>query len=208
MNKNSVKNIRRFFYGSYRGRCVDAVGKGTQIQMLKEAFEKNGKAVHIVHYSSIKQPDSAVYNIQMLSKILYKDMFRLINEATNNDDRVLILDRAHLGEIVYSEMYRDYSGRYVLHLEDDLSMLDQLRSRLILFTDDAEKIIERDKARGDGLSFSLDIDKKKQELRLFDEAFDLSSFDNKKRIELKGRTAEQLFKEEVEPFVFGIGVHK
>ena len=110
----------------------------------------------------------------------------------------LICDRAHLGECVYSPIYRDYSGDFVFEEEKNFIWQDNLkRIKLILFTDDAENVIKRD----DGLSFSIDLDTKKKEIELFDKAFEKSIL-NKKRIELKGRYAEQIWNEEVKTFIF------
>jgi hypothetical protein len=71
-----------------------------------------------------------------------------------------------------------------------------------VFTDTPEAVIERDKKRGDGLSFSLDIEKKREEIAAFERAYNMSSLD-KKLIHLNGRTPEQIWEEDVYPFIFG-----
>ena len=53
-------------------------------------------------------------------------------------------------------------------------------------------VIERDKKRGDGLSFSLDVDKKRQEIEAFERAYNMSCLD-KKLIHLNGRTPEEIW---------------
>jgi hypothetical protein len=137
--------------------------------------------------------------IKKMSEIQYEDMFKLINRA--GDDINIVLNRSHIGEAVYSPMYRNYSGDYVFDLEK--KYIDDLNNvKLILFTDTAENICRRDIARGDGQSFTTDVNKKQMELDLFDRAFNKSIL-NKKRIELLGRSAEEIFNTEVKPFLFG-----
>jgi len=46
----------------------------------------------------------------------------------------IIFDRWHLGEVVYSPMYRGYSGEYVYSLEKQLG--ENVDLRLILLTED------------------------------------------------------------------------
>ena len=177
---------------------IDNSGKGTQIQKIKEEFEKRGISVHILHYSNIKTFGNDNKKIREASYKQFRDMFKLINYAAGEDSMALICDRAHLGECVYSPIYRDYSGDFVFEEEKNFIWQDNLkRIKLILFTDDAENVIKRD----DGLSFSIDLDTKKKEIELFNKAFEKSIL-NKKRIELKGRDAEQIWNEEVKTFIF------
>lgn len=125
-------------------------------------------------------------------------MLKLANYAASEDSMALILDRSHVGEAVYSPLYRNYNGDFVFEEERTFLWQDNLkRIKLILFTDDAENVIKRD----DGLSFSIDLNTKKKEIELFDKAFEKSIL-NKKRIELKGRNAEQIWNEEVKTFIF------
>lgn len=174
---------------------VDAVGKSTQIQKIKEYYEKQGKAVHTMHYSSIKSD-----NVMQSSCLLYQQMFSFMSLAYTLKDCVLILDRSHIGEVVYSPMYRKYPGDYVYGLEQSAPDIVIDKAKLILFTDEAENIIKRDIERGDGLSFSLDCDKKKEELKAFETAVNKSRI-NHKIVELKGRTPEQIFEEDVKTFL-------
>lgn len=177
---------------------IDNVGKGTQIQKIKEEFEKQGISVHILHYSNIKAFGNDNKKIKEASYKQYRDMLKLANYAASEDSMVLVLDRSHIGEAVYSPLYRNYNGDFVFEEEKTFIWQDNLkRIKLILFTDDAENAIKRD----DGLSFSTDLDTKKKEIELFDKAFEKSIL-NKKRIELKGRDAEQIWNEEVKTFIF------
>ena len=181
---------------------VDALGKSTQIQKIKEEFEKRGISVHILHYSNIKAFGNDSKKIREASYKQYRDMLKLANYAASEDSMALILDRSHIGEAVYSPLYRNYNGDFVFEEEKTFLWQDNLkRIKLILFTDEVEAIIKRDKERNDGQSFSLDPEMKKKELELFDKAFEKSIL-NKKRIELKGRDAEQIWNEEVKTFIF------
>ena len=92
---------------------IDNSGKGTQIQKIKEEFEKRGISVHILHYSNIKAFGNDNKKIREASYKQFRDMFKLINYAAGEDSMALICDRAHLGECVYSPIYRDYSGDFV-----------------------------------------------------------------------------------------------
>lgn len=177
---------------------VDALGKDTQISFIENYLESTLKSVHKIHYSSLNFTDNMDV-IKKMSEIQYEDMFKLISLV--KDDINIVLNRSHIGEAVYSPMYRNYSGDYVFDLEK--KYIDDLNNvKLILFTDTAENICRRDIARGDGQSFTTDVNKKQMELDLFDRAFNKSIL-NKKRIELLGRSAEEIFNTEVKPFLFG-----
>lgn len=177
---------------------TDALGKDTQISFIEKEFEKRGKAVHIIHYSNIKLDTNE--DIKIASQIRYREMFNLISDVPENN--VLILNRSHIGEAVYSPIYRKYNGDYVFHFEKEFVDRDASNTKLIVFTDTPEAVIERDKKRGDGLSFSLDLDKKKQELEAFERAYEMSSL-NKKLIHLNGRSPEEIWEQDVKPFIFG-----
>lgn len=163
----------------------DNCGKSTQIKMLLKYL--TDAPTHIIHYSNISGISS---NESMkYSKILYDDMFKLITESFLNS-RNLILDRAHLGEYVYSPIYRDYKGDYVFELEK--KWMENLHRKndiyLFLFIDEPENLVSRE----DGLSFTTEINKKKQEIEMFKEAFNKSSIINKFPININGVKAEQV----------------
>lgn len=175
---------------------LDACGKTTQIKLLETEFAKRGKVSHVLHYSNINLDSNE--KIRIASQLRYREMFNILNLSSDLNN--FILDRAHLGEAVYAPIYREYNGDFVFDYEQQFLVKEHQLTKLIVFLDDAEKIIERDKQRGDGLSFSLDYDKKVQEIKAFERAFELSSLD-KICIYLQGRTPEQIF-EQVKAFVF------
>ena len=114
---------------------------------------------------------------------------------------LFIFDRCHISEWTYSPMYRNYDGYYVFASERQIIPTDD-RVKLVLFTDSAENVIERDKKRGDGLSFSLDPQKKQEELDKFVEGFNESSISSKKIITVGKRSIGDISKELID-FVFG-----
>jgi hypothetical protein len=100
----------------------------------------------------------------------FENMFKLIKSNAR-----IIFNRAHLGEVVYSPMYRGYDGEYVFEQEKMIS--DVMDTRLILLTEDFSKskhFID------DGLSF--DVSKRCAEQELFLRAFDMSLIQDKRVI--------------------------
>ena len=65
--------------------------------------------------------------IQCIDGKQFRDMFKLINYAAGEDSMALICDRAHLGECVYSPIYRDYSGDFVFEEEKNFIWQDNLK---------------------------------------------------------------------------------
>jgi len=106
-------------------------------------------------------------------------------------ERYFIYDRSHLGESVYSPIYRNYSGDYVFDIEKeskDFGCKTINSCALIVFVDEPENLIKRD----DGLSFSVDLDKKQDEINRFIEAFNKSNIKKKILINIKDRSIEEV----------------
>ena len=62
---------------------------------------------------------------------MYDDMFKMM--MNNKEDGVnMIFNRSHLGESVYSPLYRNYSGDYIFDIEK--KYVDKLRKELYLIT--------------------------------------------------------------------------
>lgn len=164
----------------------DNCGKSTQVQKLIHLF--HDKSIHQLHYSSVKgfNNNQEVYTY---SCRMYSDMFKLL--YSNYKDMHFILDRSHLGEMIYGPLYRDYDGKYVLNIEnywkDFKEFWDQIY--LITFIDTAERIINRD----DGLSFSIDLKKKEREIELFQEAHNSSLIKNKLLIDIENLDENKVF---------------
>ena len=145
----------------------DNVGKSTLINNIIKNYKKNFLYLH--YYAT---PDKE--NPIQWGKEQYNIMFNLFH--TNP---YVIADRAHLGELVYPEMYNGYDGTYVNTIESKYNTNDIL---LITLIDEPENLIRRD----DGLSNSIDINKKAKEIELFKKAHDSSLIKNKMIINVKG----------------------
>lgn len=178
--------------------ATDAMGKDTQIAFIENEFERRGKVVHIIHYSNIKLDTNE--DIKKASQLRYREMFNILNRS--DDLNIFILNRAHLGETVYSPIYRNYSGDFVFDYEKQFMKAAHQPTKLIVFTDDPMRCLERDKKRNDGKSFSLELEKRTKEIKAFERAYDMSVLD-KKLIHLNGRTPEEIWEQDVKPFIFG-----
>ena len=139
----------------------------------KLKFYEHGKnSYHLAKGSGVE------YDYQYAS---FDNMFKILNSTAR-----VIFDRAHLGECVYSPIYRNYSGDYVYDLERNHGMASNATTKLILLVENmfiSEHFID------DGLSF--DITKRQQEQDLFEEAFDKSIIKNKQIIHVTDTTTGQ-----------------
>jgi len=163
----------------------DRTGKTTQIKNLKKYLEEKGELAHVLHYSNIKGN-----NIRERSEEYYKQMFKLIKCATNNQIN-LIFDRCHDGEAVYGPIYRDYSGDFVYEIESAFGNKILQNIILFVFIDNPERLIGRE----DGESFTVELEKKKNEINKFIEFHDQSKIKNKKLINIVEYSPEQVFEE-------------
>lgn len=120
---------------------------------------------------------------------MYTEMFELMRQLTAIDKSGIICDRSHLGELVYSPMYRGYPGEYVLDIENNFKYFDSLWDNLFLFTlyDNPEHLVQRD----DGLSFTTDLSKKKVEINNFLNAHEKSNIKHKKLINIEQHNAQE-----------------
>jgi len=163
---------------------LDRTGKGTQIQNLKRYLEMNKEqSCHVLHYSNIKGN-----NVEERSKQYYQEMFDLIKFATYNNIN-LIFDRAHGGETVYSPIYRNYSGDYVYEIEKKFGSRVLQNIKLFVFIDEPENLINRE----DGESFTIELEKKQDEIKRFVEFFEKSKIKDKALIDIQDMNIEQVF---------------
>lgn len=138
---------------------MDRCGKDTCISYIKKSLlqQNQNSTVHVMHYSNI--PDG-VEEVESRSFNMYVDMFRIIRYAIDNDIN-LILNRSHIGESVYSPIYRGYSGQYVFDIEKQFQdCLSEMK--LIVLVDSSFRCADRD----DGQSLS-----KKSKVKMTDELF-------------------------------------
>lgn len=164
----------------------DNVGKGTQIRKIQPLL--TDKPIHVLHYMNIKGFDS-MSDVRAYSEDMYRSMFHIANTFYFRDH--FVMDRAHIGEVVYSPMYRNYDGSYVYNIEREFMNFPKFWNtvHLITFVDKPENLIKRD----DGLSFSTQLDKKQAEIDAFIEATNNSNIKNKLILDIDGKNEDEVF---------------
>jgi thymidylate kinase len=155
----------------------DRTSKSSIARLIQDRlYSSELKPVICSHYTNIHAPQCAM---RQISEAHYEGGFKLIKDSIN--ERHLIFDRFHLGEYVYSPLYRNYDGSYVFDIErkykDFLSPV-----YLITLTDLPENLIKRD----DGLSLSNRADDLAMERKRFTEAHNLSIIPNKLHVDING----------------------
>lgn len=101
--------------------------------------------------------------------------------AAEQSNIPIIFNRSWIGEAVYADIYRGYSGAYVFDLEMATGVENLIDTRLILLTENfsiSKHFVD------DGLSF--DPTKRRQEQDMFIAAFNRSLISNKKMICVTG----------------------
>lgn len=175
---------------------IDRLGKGTLIKGLKNA---TGAQLHI-HYekpelldyyveqaeNKLCDPDefSSSADVKKLALELYqRDSFEQMFNMLSACEMGIILDRAHLGEVVYAKRYRDYSGDYVFDLECVMGAGSLVKDILILLTASDMSFLQ-----DDGLSFNFNA--KEEEQADFIAAFNRSNYRNKLQLDVTLRDEE------------------
>jgi thymidylate kinase len=150
---------------------IDRVGKDTQQNLIIENL--HNLVFHKMHYTTLPFKDNIEKHTQY-SKKMYDDMFKLMLSAKENNTNI-IFNRSHLGETVYSPLYRNYSGDYVFDIEK--KYVNILRENLYLITlvNDSHIVWSRD----DGNSLSKNEEHIKAEVDGFTRAHRLSKIKNK-----------------------------
>jgi len=169
---------------------LDRCGKSTQIEKIKNYFKEKGRDSTVIHYSGIDVPESGPFKQGaqfVASRARYDDMLHLADEMTDAE-QVLIFDRAHLGEMVYSPLYRKYNGEYVFELEQKYPNLLE-KALLFVVIDTPEHLL----AREDGMSFSNKIEDKQKEIECFKKAFGMSNIKNKELIDISDKSIEDVW---------------
>lgn len=90
---------------------MDNCLKDTLIQLFRSTLPPQ---TQILKYNS---PPRGISNVELWQKAHFEDMFELLKTSLNNSQRNLILNRAHLGEYVYSPIYWGYEGDWIFDLE-------------------------------------------------------------------------------------------
>jgi thymidylate kinase len=173
---------------------LDRLGKSTLIDGIQHA-----KGFHqVIHYAKPQILRAYAYEkndlIAELSADLVKQnmqyryqyesfrtMFGMVRSAWSHGMK-FIMDRAHLGEMVYAPLYRKYSGDYILSLEHEYDVKNNHHAKLILLTEDFEKSKH---FADDGLSLGPTSARDKEQ-QLFLQAFNKSQFRHKQIICVTG----------------------
>lgn len=151
---------------------VDRLGKSTLIENIQQKLG----FYNVIHYQKPKQlaffseEHKAQNKLMCLENYQYasfKSMFKLIAS-----EEPFIMDRGHLGEVVYSERYRGYSGDYVMELEKkalwlwnyNTAIKDPYPAKLILLTTSDFSFIKDD---GNSFDFSAKANEQDSFIRAF-----------------------------------------
>lgn len=171
---------------------LDRCGKSAQIRKIQPLLVN--KPLHVLHNMAIQGLDPE--KVKEYSREMYFHMFQLLHSSYRKAH--FLLDRSHIGEAVYSPIYRNYSGDYVFDIEEhyrfDTAFWDNIC--LITLIDKPENLIKRD----DGLSFSTRENKKKEEIYAFVRATKLSMIPHKLIINIDGKS-EDVVTEEIRNFL-------
>lgn len=195
---------------------IDRLGKSSLIKRIQDEF-----GYHLViHYDKPKILHNNMFMAKCIKTSAGEDDFdesyfslseedmarRFYQEDTNlnmfkllQTDIPLILDRTHLGEMVYAPLYRKYSGDYVYKMEQELISAKpysyETDIRLILLTSS-----NTDMLVDDGLGF--DPTKKNEEQDMFIKAFNRSALKNKVIVDVHNgsggyKSYEEVFQEAI-----------
>jgi thymidylate kinase len=156
----------------------DRCGKNTLIKNLTAQAEN-----YVVrHFGSAKGAsdfEKRNFQFQFFKKEFDLASMRLRFEMPDKErypNDIWIWNRAHLGEFVYGKMYRNtYPEDWVMQMETLYGMDLDPSIYLLLLKAEPEFLCKND----DGQSFSADIEKKKQEIKSFEDAFNKSRIINK-----------------------------
>ena len=163
---------------------TDNTGKDTQQNLIIEKI--NNLVFQKLHYSSLPFKEDKEKHISYSQK-MYDDMFKLMMLSKDQDINI-IFNRSHLGETVYSPLYREYSGDYVFNIEK--RYVNKLRQELYLITltNDPHTILKRD----DGKSFYGNEEEVKAEVDGFNRAHRLSKIKNKLLLNIGTMSADEV----------------
>lgn len=164
----------------------DNVGKGTQIELLRESFSQ----IPFLKIHFTRPPKKAIASYQ---QVLFKSMFEIFDFCILNQIN-LIADRSHLGEAVYGPLYRGTDAKWIYELERAyLKKSPALVNAIILIT-----MVADDKtlfARDDKLSYYNSEDTAAKENRAFIRAYELCNVNHKMIIDCQDRTKESIHEE-------------
>lgn len=158
---------------------LDALGKSTLIEGIRQKLGY----YEVIHFSKPQrlaayENSQTVQGVRAGNEALYHyqaESFRNSMLLAKSGAR-LIFDRWHLGEAVYSNLYRGYDGNYVFDIEKNTWMDECHNVRLILLVEDFE-IASHFVDDGESLGA---IANREREQSMFIDAFDKSIIRDKR----------------------------
>jgi len=165
---------------------TDNTGKDTQQNLIIKNLKDT--VFHKIHYSSLPFKDDIEMHTSY-SKKMYEDMFKMMVLCKDQDINI-IFNRSHLGESIYSPLYRGYSGDYVFDIEKQFVNTLRENLYLITLTNDPHTIWSRD----DGKSFYKNEEGIKAEIDGFQRAHRLSKIKNKLLLNIGTMSADEVSK--------------
>ena len=168
---------------------TDNVGKDTQQDLIIKKLSDT--VFHKLHYSSLPFKDAEGFDDKKMhatySKKMYDDMFKVMMNCKDKDIN-FIFNRSHLGETIYSPLYRGYSGDYVLDIEKKYTKALREELYLITLVNDPHTILKRD----DGKSFYGNEEEVMAEVDGFKRAHRLSTIKNKLLVNVGTMNADEV----------------
>lgn len=177
----------------------DRLGKSSIIEGLCQYY--NYDNVTIRHFGKPPKGMTPIEVLDFQFKCFYKEMklFEYIYHGTVFDKcsyypEIMIWNRSHLGEYVYSQMFR---GGNAMMIKNKIVELEKAfishDAYLITLTADPEFFLSKE----DGNSFSDKLEDKTKELELFKEAHDFSIIANKLLVKVDNGNGAFRFKADI-----------
>lgn len=148
---------------------LDFLGKSSLISDIQNTLGYH----QVIHFEKPKKLDAYAGDLYQYQRASFENLLHALRAPFFN----VICDRAHLGEAVYADLYRGYSGDYVFNLEHFFRLQDLRGLRLILLTEDFSI---SNHFKDDGQSF--DPSKRIEEQQRFISAFEKSIIRDKQII--------------------------
>jgi len=153
---------------------MDNCGKSYLINDLRKQYFKRHRT--ITHHSSSPPTKSAP---DIWEQMHYDDLFSTFKQMVQHEGYDVLLDRFHLGAIVYGAKYRN-SSPHAMKTIDRRHLENYDQAALLLLTDTNEGIMSRD----DGLSIEQSAEEYDDVRRRFTEAFKESYAVNKLHVNI------------------------
>lgn len=145
---------------------IDRIGKDT---LVTGVLDKLG-FMQVVHYQKPLALQFLNGSFEAYQRASFYKMFLMLDQGQ------MLLNRAHLGEVVYAPRYRKYDGSYVFELEASHPIALNNTMLVLLHTSSWVPITD------DGESF--DFSKKDEEQASFKEAWESSAITHKLMIDV------------------------